>query len=487
VQPMTACDVVVVGGGGAGLAAAAEAASLGLAVVLLEKNPQLGGSTAWSLGAISANGTDLQKRAGIHDHADHHFEDLGLHAGDLAPRDNLLLRRILVDECADAVAWLSRLGIVFMGPAPDPPNRVSRMHNTIPNSRSLIYHLAMHCRKLGVHIWVNACCEKILTNAHGDVVGISGQIQGKPFQLNARKAVILTTGDYSGAADLKQRWADPKTIHLDSVNPKATGDGHRMADALGAEVVNGDIVRGPILRFIPPKNPHWVQNLPPWRWFALCMAWSIEHVPANWIRPFMMKFMTTALGPSPTLRSEGAHLVNQKGELVEMTGKSIGHAVADQEGSQSWFIFDSSLYRRFSTWPYFISTAPGIAYAYMADYEKNRQDLFHRARDWRELALKAGINPEGLETQMGGLYKETEGPFFALGPVKAYVVFTDGGLRIDPSHQVLGAGQKPIPGLYAAGSAGQGGLLLEGHGHHLAWAFVSGRRAARFAAAKNHG
>ena len=201
----------------------------------------------------------------------------------------------------------------------------------------------------------------------------------------------------------------------------------------------------------------------------------------------MMKFMTTALGPSPTLRSEGAHLVNQKGELVEMTGKSIGHAVADQEGSQSWFIFDSSLYRQFSTWPYFISTAPGIAYAYMADYEKNRQDLFHRARDWRELALKAGINPEGLETQMGGLYKETEGPFFALGPVKAYVVFTDGGLRVDPSHQVLGAGQKPIPGLYAAGSAGQGGLLLEGHGHHLAWAFVSGRRAARFAAAKNHG
>ena len=35
------------------------------------------------------------------------------------------------------------------------------------------------------------------------------------------------------------------------------------------------------------------------------------------------------------------------------------------------------------------------------------------------------------------------------------------------------------PGLYAAGSTGQGGLLLKGHGHHLAWAFVSGRRAGR--------
>ena len=39
-----------------------------------------------------------------------------------------------------------------------------------------------------------------------------------------------------------------------------------------------------------------------------------------------------------------------------------------------------------------------------------------------------------------------------------------------------------IPGLYAAGSTGQGGLLLEGHGHHLGWAFISGRIAGRNAA-----
>ncbi len=481
----TDCDLVVVGGGGAGLAAAAEAAGLGLRVVLLEKNQDLGGSTAWSLGAISANGTAWQKRAGIEDHADHHFEDLALHAGDLAPRDNLLLRRILVDECADAVAWLSQLGVVFMGPAPDPPNRVSRMHNTIPNSRSLIYHLTKHCRKLGVKICVNTSCEKMVTDTNGRVVGVLGQKQGQTFSVHAKKAVILTTGDYSGAPDLKQRWADPQTIHLDSVNPFATGDGHRMADALGAEVVNGDIVRGPILRFIPPAKPHWVQNLPPWRWSARSMAWAIEHLPSSWIRPFMMKFMTTALGPSPTLLKEGAHLVNQKGELVQMTGKTIGHAVAEHDGAQAWLIFDSTVYQRFSAWPYFISTAPGIAYAYMADYEKNRQDLFHGARDWRELARKAGLNPEGLQAHMRGRYPAEDGPFYALGPVKAYVVFTDGGLRVNPSHQVLGPDQAPIPGLYAAGSAGQGGLLLEGHGHHLAWAFVSGRRAAQMAA-KEH-
>jgi 2-methylcitrate dehydratase PrpD len=73
-------------------------------------------------------------------------------------------------------------------------------------------------------------------------------------------------------------------------------------------------------------------------------------------------------------------------------------------------------------------------------------------------------------------------PFFALGPVRSYVVFTDGGLRVSERLEVLRADGETIPGLYAAGSAGQGGLLLEGHGRHLGWAFISGRIAGRHAA-----
>ena len=75
-----------------------------------------------------------------------------------------------------------------------------------------------------------------------------------------------------------------------------------------------------------------------------------------------------------------------------------------------------------------------------------------------------------------------DGPYVALGPVRAVFVHAEGGLAVDTEHRVLGAGDQPIPGLYAAGSTGQGGLLLKGHGHHLAWAFASGRRAGRNAA-----
>jgi succinate dehydrogenase/fumarate reductase flavoprotein subunit len=78
-------------------------------------------------------------------------------------------------------------------------------------------------------------------------------------------------------------------------------------------------------------------------------------------------------------------------------------------------------------------------------------------------------------------------PFVALGPVKSYVVFTDGGLNVNTDLKVLHRNGEIISGLFAAGSTGQGGLLLEGHGHHLGWAFISGRIAGRNAALSTRG
>ena len=55
-------------------------------------------------------------------------------------------------------------------------------------------------------------------------------------------------------------------------------------------------------------------------------------------------------------------------------------------------------------------------------------------------------------------------------------------LRVSEQMEVLSDDGAPISGLFAAGSAGQGGVLLYGHGHHLAWAFISGRIAGHQAA-----
>ena len=70
----------------------------------------------------------------------------------------------------------------------------------------------------------------------------------------------------------------------------------------------------------------------------------------------------------------------------------------------------------------------------------------------------------------------------APGPVKNYINYTDGGLAVNGSLQVLGKDDVPIPRLFAAGATGQGGLLLKGHGNHLGWGFTSGRLAGEYAA-----
>ncbi|MEI8035747.1 MAG: FAD-dependent oxidoreductase [Betaproteobacteria bacterium] len=497
---MNTTDVIVVGGGGTGLAAAISACTAGVSVVLLEKNPTLGGTTARSIGSISATQTQYQAREGITDSPDEHFEDMGKFSSKHANRaDNEKLARILVDNVPQTMRWLGEKGVSFLGPLEEPPHRKPRMHQVMPNSAAYIFHLERDARKRGVSIVTQARAKRLLGTAAA-VTGVEyTDAKGETQTLLARRGVILASGDYAADPQFKTAFISEAVGATEAVNPTNTGDGHRMAMDMGARIINQDMFGGG-MRFIRPVVPAWQSRLPPWAWLMRWCATLLKMAPQSLVRHFVMGFLTTVLVPARELFRDGAILINASGERFADENKPMVFELAFQPEAKGYIVFDAAVAKKYSQWPDFVSTAPGIAFAYLQDYERNRPDLFHRASTLEGLAASLGVDPRHLKasvkeyndgtTSDGGARLSPrgprpaigEGPYYALGPVKNYINYTDGGLAINSDLQVLGAQDVPIGRLFAAGATGQGGLLLKGHGNHLGWGFTSGRLAGGYAA-----
>ncbi len=479
---MSSCDVVVVGGGGSGLAAAITAAEAGCSVTLLEKGDKLGGSTGWSIGSITAAGTPDQRRAGVQDNWQEHLADMPAWAGEQAARDNMALCEVLTRHAADAVAWLRDSGVEFVGVFEEPPHRKPRMHNVLPNSGAYIYHLSRRAQRAGVRCRLSTHAERLLQGADGRVTGVEVRTpQGQLEPVTAR-AVVLAGGDFNASRAFKIEFGNEDQIDIPPINKLSTGDCQRMGRAAGGVVVNGDIaLNDPRFRFLPPARQPWFLSLPPVRPITSVMRWAMHHLPPRLVRPFVMRFVTTALAPEPHLLKLGAALVNGSGETFLRPGEKIGYGIARQPGNAAYLFMDHERLDLFSRWPNFVSTAPGVAYAYIDDYERSRPDLCTRADDLATLARRSGLPAAALEATAEAMGFR-RGPYLLLGPIQAVTVLADGGLAVNDRLEALDTKGEPIPGLYAAGSAGQGGLLLKGHGHHLAWAFVSGRLAGLSAA-----
>lgn len=487
-------DVVVVGGGGAGLAAALSAVETGRKTVLLEKNPELGGTTGMSIGSITAAGTRFQKKHGIKDNVDDHFADMSLFLGPLDNRENKDLRRVLVDNVPDTFEWLMGFGLRFFGPMPEPPHRVKRMHNVIPNSRAYPRVLGRACEQLGVDVRTNAPAKKLITGSNGAVEGVLAEVNGVPTEFRARGGVVLTSGDFSNGKAYKEKYL-PHAAFIDAINPTNTGDGQAMGEALGGSVVNGDILWGPSLRFVPRAKRTLLQRLPPWPPITWAMQLALENLPLWLFRPFVVSFMTSSLAPEPSLFRAGAILVNTRGERFTDELDKAELKIPLQPDKSCFIVFDDAIAEKFETWPNFVSTAPGVAYAYVSDYRKMRKDIYFRADSIEALARAMGVPGKPLADAIAKRNAEIaanpgkdarvpllKAPFHALGPMQSWVVLTEGGLKVSTRHEVLDGNDAPITGLFAAGAAGQGGVILAGHGHHLGWAFTSGRRAGKFAA-----
>ena len=204
-----------------------------------------------AVGSFTAADTSLQRAAEVEDRTTWHQEDIAKFATPLEPRNNAALRTWLAEHAAETLEWLREMGVEFSGPHPEPPNRLPRMHNVVPNAKIYIFVLQLRALRQGVEILAGHEATRLVRGASGAVVGVEVRsAEGEFTAIRARRGVVLAAGDYSSGSEAKGEFLDAETAAIEGINPHATGDGHRLAreGGRGARQHGRDLRAGDSLR-----------------------------------------------------------------------------------------------------------------------------------------------------------------------------------------------------------------------------------------------
>ena len=249
-------DIIIVGAGGGGLSAAIEAVNDGAqSVIVLEKTGKTGGSLNFTSGSMSGAETVIQKIDGIEDTKESFVQDIlnnGAHLG------NEAMIRAFVDEDVDAIQWLWDNGLseynfssmkttgkhtVFAPehqlysvartykPSANDPTRYKAAAHEIMDTV-----LATDAYK-GVTIDFNTTANQLVANDQGQVLTVLATDEnGQTVRYEAKKAVIMATGGYSGNAKMMSAFAENGANYLVGGSTAADGYGIYMMQQVGANI-----------------------------------------------------------------------------------------------------------------------------------------------------------------------------------------------------------------------------------------------------------
>ena len=228
-------DVLVAGTGGTGLAAAYAAVEAGLKVLVIEKQPQIGGNTKISSGFFAVDSKE-QRAAGMHLTTKEAIAQLADYNHYLS---NGALLSHIVNNAADTLEWLEGMGMeIKLNPT---ANTTQFAHRDNPY-RGGSYHMYQHkdesyqriqqtLSDAGVEFLFNTTLTD-LTMTDGKVSGATAMTaDGAALTINAR-AVVVATGGYGGD---KQKVAQTMhTPNLRTLGVPNNGEGMAAMVKVGA-------------------------------------------------------------------------------------------------------------------------------------------------------------------------------------------------------------------------------------------------------------
>ena len=422
-------DVAVIGAGGAGLVAAVAAAQTGAKVVVLEKIDIDGGSTNVSEGALNAVDPERQEKQGIEDSVATHYAATW-EGGHKTGTPELI--GYLVHNALDSVHWLEKLGVRFkdtIGSATGSLGQRSHYPYT-PSGNTYIRTLAEQCGKLGVTI-LHSCDATELITADGAVAGVKAvRPDGQEVSVNA-KSVVIATGGFGANVEYRQEvntgvWSDgvlDSTIGCTNINPCAQGEGLKLAESAGAELVG--------------------------------LA-DIQLHPCG----------TPGTGLMEDIRTSGRNriFVNEAGERFVNEGAArdtLCKAIFAQTNSTYWVVVNKLRYPDTTTPDANGATIENMVATGHVTAADTVEELA-AATGMDAAKLQASIDAYNAvvageaEDELGFVANNTadaqmtEGPWYACRKVPT-VHHTMGGIRVNLSSQAVDADGNPVVGLYAAG------------------------------------
>jgi flavocytochrome c len=268
------CRVIVVGGGLAGLSAAIEAASCGAQVILLEKASKVGGNSAKATSGINGWGSRPQALQGVNDESKYFERDTFL-SGVGGICDPGLVALLSV-KSSEAIQWLTRFGIPLTVLSQLGGHSRKRTHRApdkedgtpVPIGYTIMHMLEKYIRtnlKSSVTILTDTAVTGLLhtvseltdTTKRVRVHGVTMKQGSCEMNLTA-DSVILATGGHGNDRTTNSLLSEfsPHLSKFPTTNGTfASGDGVKMARAIGAHLVDMDKVQLHPTGLIDPKDP----------------------------------------------------------------------------------------------------------------------------------------------------------------------------------------------------------------------------------------
>jgi len=453
--------VLVLGAGLAGCAALLAAAEAGQYAVLVEKTSAIGGSTVKSAGLSAFAGTEEQAAQGIADSVGLLREDLlevGRHRNDEALVDLYCAHQL------ETYRWLRSHGVRYGEIHAASGQSVPRSHPA--DTTGMLLGLLKAAGRLGARILLDTPARRLLRDGPGGrVTGVlvTGP-DGTPHEIRA-DAVVIATGGFSMSPELLDTFAPQLEHALRQGGAGNTGDGLRMAMALGAGLRDTPYVKGTYGHY------------------------ATEHPDED--------------GTGILAVYKGAIAVNREGRRFvdeSRNYKEIGDAALTQPGVTTWQVFDAqTMAQSNDEVPIYdfagrsraglLVEAPTIA-----DLEARLGlpdgSLQRTVADYNAAARGERADPFGRRHLSGGVgspFPVEQAPFYA-HPSGTVVLATYCGLTVDTRLRVVDWWGEPIERLYAAGEV-VGGLHGAGYmtGTSIGKSGIFGRLAGTHAAAEESG